>query len=51
MNLSTNIRRAMGTARLARRSHKGANSHKGFGKKMTHKAERRAGRALSREAS
>lgn len=49
MNLSTHIRRAMETARLARRSHKGANSPKGFGKKMAHKADRRVGRALSRE--
>jgi hypothetical protein len=49
MNTETNIRGAMKTARFARRSWKGSNSVKGYGKKHARKADRRVSRALCQE--
>jgi len=49
MNTDTAIRSALKTLRLARRSFRGACCPKGFGKRAAAKAERRLGRALTRE--
>lgn len=49
MNISTAVRSAQKTLRLARRSWKGTCCAKGRGKKHAHKADRRLGKALARE--
>lgn len=46
---STAVRKAAKIARFARRSFKGGNSSKGFGKVIAHRAERRLSKALARE--
>jgi hypothetical protein len=49
MNNVKSVNRALNTLRLARRSFRGANCPKGKGKIAAHRAERRLGKALSRE--
>ncbi len=51
MNPHTAIRANLKNALYCRRSFRGSNCHKGRGKRIAHKADRRLGKALTSEVS